>query len=396
MVKTKKSHRDVLSYSLLVMTFTHTLTHMLSRIHPVIYPELIEEFGLSNRDVGLIQGIPSLFSALLSIPVGLLCDRIGAKKMIILSIFVAIAGALIAGFAQNPWIFIVGLSLILLNTTIYHPASYSFTTFLFEPKERPKILGIFGAGGNLGHAGGPISLSLLGLLFAFTWRHVYLFWIVPLILGAVAVYFIKYMPTDDVKVKEDSKGNQGQRTTLLSTSLILFLVFRAIRTSAMSMTGTFLGIWLGNAMGMNITFRGIIMGSNHLMGIVAAPIGGILAGRFGEKRWSLGTLTMAYISFTIAFLMKGAIPFGVFYLSYGFFNLLSMAANSAIMAKLSPSNQRGLGFALYFLPQSILGAVAPMVAAFIADSFGIFYVFMASVGVFVLSLIVLQFGVKVD
>jgi MFS family permease len=73
-----------------------------------------------------------------------------------------------------------------------------------------------------------------------------------------------------------------------------------------------------------------------------------------------------------------------------------MAANSAIMAKLSPSRQRGLGFALYFLPGSIMGAIAPMVAAYIADYFGIFQVFLASIGVFASAWLLFTLGVKVD
>jgi MFS family permease len=73
-----------------------------------------------------------------------------------------------------------------------------------------------------------------------------------------------------------------------------------------------------------------------------------------------------------------------------------MAANSAIMAKLSPSKQRGLGFALYFLPGSVMGAIAPMIAAYIADGFGTFTIFLVSIVVFALSWLIFTFGVKVD
>ncbi len=86
----------------------------------------------------------------------------------------------------------------------------------------------------------------------------------------------------------------------------------------------------------------------------------------------------------------------MFYIGYGLFFFMGMASNSAIMAKLSPSGQRGMGFALYFLPGSIMGAIAPMIAAFIADTFGMYNVFMACIGVYFLAIVVLQFGVKVD
>ncbi|GAJ17576.1 unnamed protein product, partial [marine sediment metagenome] len=78
----------------------------------------------------------------------------------------------------------------------------------------------------------------------------------------------------------------------------------------------------------------------------------------------------------------------------GFFNFLGMAANSSIMAQLTPSRQRGLGYGLFFLPGSIMGAVAPMIAAYIAENFGLINIFYASLAVYFISLSVLQFGVK--
>jgi len=162
------------------------------------------------------------------------------------------------------------------------------------------------------------------------------------------------------------------------------------------MTTTFLSLWLVNSRGMDVTRAGLIFGASSLMGIVASPWGGILASKYGEKRWTTITALVSYTSFALAFIIPGNIAFTVFYLGYGFFNLFSMAANSAITAKLSPSKQRGLGFALYFLPGSIMGAIGPMIAAYIADSIGLYSVFMASVGVFALGWAVFTFGVKVD
>jgi hypothetical protein len=34
---------------------------------------------------------------------------------------------------------------------------------------------------------GPISVTILMAFFAFTWRQVYLFWIIPLMVGMLAV-----------------------------------------------------------------------------------------------------------------------------------------------------------------------------------------------------------------
>ncbi|MFH1179304.1 MAG: MFS transporter [Candidatus Bathyarchaeota archaeon] len=392
----QKGYREILSYGLIVMAVTHALAHAFQNMHTALYPTLVAEFALTNQQVGLISSIPSLISALLSIPMGLLSDKVGAKKMIILSIIVATCGALLAGLAQNPYMLIIAVSLLYLNTTIYHPASYSFTTFLFEPKDRSKALGVQGAGGTLGMALGPISIAILVGMLGFGWRQAYIAWVIPLLLGIISVWYIKFIPTSDDEDNTSKKAGVSGASRLWTKSLVMFLSFGGLKTMAASMTITFLSLWLVNTRGMNLALASLIFGTSSLMGIVASPLGGIFAARYGEKRWIIATSIVSYVSFALAFLIPGNIAFTVFYLGYGFFNLFSMAANSAITAKLSPSKQRGLGFALYFLPGSIMGAIAPMIAAYIADIWGIYTVFMTSIGIFALAWAVFTLGVKVD
>ena len=387
---------SILSYGLLVMTVTHTLTHAFGQMHTTLFPVLKEEFNLSFQQLGLIAAIPPLCQSLLAIPTGLLSDRFGSKKMIIVSMVVACAGSLLASATQSPLMFIVAVSLLYINTTIYHPASYSFTTRLFRLRDRSKALGIHGAGGTFGMSIGPLSLAILMGYFAFGWRQVYLFWFVPLLIGILAVFLIRSEPRDDAEVRSDPNTPQVQAKKLLTTSLALFLVFGGIRMVAGGMTNSFLSVYLVGSRGWDQTFTFTIIGSSSLMGIFAAPIGGFLADRFGEKKWILMVLAISYMCFGLAFAIPGTLPFVLMYLSHGFFNFLAMAANSALVAKLSPGRQRGLGYALFFLPGSIMGAVAPMMAAYIAEAFSLYSVFMTSLAAYVVGLLVLHFGVKVD
>ena len=378
------------------MTFTHTMAHAFQQMHSALYPVIKVEFSLTNQELGLISSIPSLVAAILSIPAGLATDRLGTKKMILLSNIIAAVGAIIAGFAQNTLMFIIAISLLYMNTTLYHPASYSFTCFLFSPKDRSKALGIHGAGGTLGMALGPLSITLLVGFFAFEWRQVYLTWVIPLIIGAIVVYLIKYSREEDFQNQSDTQNPIEQAEKLLSLNLIIFLVFGALRTVGSGMTSTFLSIWLVNERGFDLALASLIFGTSSLMGIVAAPIGGIFASKYGEKKWIIYTLLLSIMCFTLSFIIPFNWAFILFYIGNGFFNTMGMAANSAITAKLSPVNQRGLGFALYFLPGSIVGAFSPMIAAYIADIYGVYNIFMISILIFVVSWILFKYGVKID
>jgi len=59
-------YREILSYGLIVMALTHTLTHAFQNMHSALYPILKTEFTLTNQQIGLISSIPSLSSALLN------------------------------------------------------------------------------------------------------------------------------------------------------------------------------------------------------------------------------------------------------------------------------------------------------------------------------------------
>jgi MFS family permease len=314
--------------------------------------------------------------------------------MIVVALVVATGGALLASQALTPVMLIVAVSLVYVNTTVYHPAAYSFVTRLFDPRTRLKALGIHGAGGTLGVALGPISITILMGFFAFGWRQVYLFWSLPLLFGIIAVLFLRSAPKDDVGVVFAADAPKAGFSSLLTSSMIMFLVYIAVRAMATSMSQSFMALYLVDNRGFSGPVTSTLIGLNTLVGIAGATMGGFFAVRYGEKRWLLVILSLSYLCYGLAILIPSNPTFVGLYMAYGFLTYLGMAANAAIMAKLSPGKQRGLAFALFFLPGSLVGAVAPLIGASIGDTFGLVTIFYAATFLFFLSLGVLKFGVR--
>ena len=387
-----------INYGLIVMTVTHVLTHVFGGIHPAIFSILREEFSLSLQQLGIIAAIPPLLQALVAIPTGLLSDRVGSKRMVLVSLVVALLGALLASQTTNPLMFIVAISIVYLNTTIYHPASYSYTSNLFEGKDRPKALGLHGAGGTLGHAMGPLSVSILIGLLGMEWRQVYLLLGAPLLLGIVMLLFLKEgggAKSEEVE-PETVEVDAPSVKSILSRSMVLFLGYSALRMMGGSMISTFIVLYLQDVRHLGLALASLVASGSMLFGFIAAPLGGFMAARFGEKRWILGTFSLGCILLAISIFVPNATMFAILYIGYGFCNTLGMAGRSSIMAILSPKGQRGLGYALFFLPGSIMGALAPVIAGYIAQTYGFNMIFYIALTVFVLALGVLRFLVKVE
>jgi MFS family permease len=264
---------------------------------------------------------------------------------------------------------------------------------MFKPEDRAKAMGLHGAGGTLGHAMGPLSVSLLVGLLAWEWRQVYLFLAAPMFVG---ILMVLKLPSDDDEERQMKTSERTTREQFLTKSLVMFLAYQATRMIASSMINTFLVLYLQDVRGMSLTISTFLQSTNTLTGLVCAPIGGYLAAKYGDKQWLETSLFGAFTILALAFQIPNNTLFMGLYILYGVGNTLGMAGRSAVMAKLTPSGQRGLGFALFFLPGSIIGSIAPFVAGYVADLMGFQTIFNAAVIVNFFALGILRFMVRVD
>jgi MFS family permease len=71
-----------------------------------------------------------------------------------------------------------------------------------------------------------------------------------------------------------------------------------------------------------------------------------------------------------------------------------MAARSTLVADLTPSRRRGLGYALLFWPGTIMGVIGPILAAYLIEILGMKSLFPISVVLTLIGMIVMLAGVK--
>ena len=384
---------------ILSMVVTHALVHAAGNLRPTLYPILMKEFQLTNLQIGIIAAVPPLTQAVFSIPAGWVSDRYSAKKIIIASLIMAGTGALLAGVAANAWVYILASVFLTLTSTFYHPPSHVYCAIAVPKEDRAKAMGMLNAGGTFGISLGPLSITvLMGMLF-FTWRQLYLFWVPLILLGIVLMLVVK---TD--KYVNDVNGNAhiehveesdpDDAESLLTREFITYISSRGVRMFAGSMLGAFLSIYLSSVRGFTISQLGLMFGIGGVLGLVISPIGGYMATRFGEKRWILFSQGVGTVFLIGAFFTSGVYPFIAMYLAYRFCGIISMPAMAAITARLSPPGQMGMGFALSFMPSAITGIVGPVFAAWIADSYGYFPIFMVAGVILVLGLGLFALAVK--
>jgi FSR family fosmidomycin resistance protein-like MFS transporter len=340
--------------------------------------------------IGVLASIPLLIQAVSTIPAGLLADRVDRFQMIAVSLIVSALGGILMSQVDRFALFIVFISFFSLSAGLLHPPALSTVGELVSRKTRGKALGFFGSAGTLGIALGPISLSFLITFIG--WRHVYLMWSVPALLLIPLVLLHKFEKPS--KVKEEQRENRGSTELMAilgNSGLVLLLAILAARAVSGTALNTYITPYFVDEWKLAPATASLIFGLRPLVGIFAAPFGGVMADKIGERRWiAVGLVSQIVTLLVMAF--SNSLPWIILaYVSYAFFGLMEMPAVQALITRLIPTGGRGLAFSLSLLPHTLTGAFSPILAAHVVEAWGISSIFLFALMVLFVATALLKF-----
>lgn len=185
-----------------------------------------------------------LFAALL-VPAGRLGDRLGRRRMFSGGLLLFLLGSLLAGVAPGYELLLAGRAVQAVGAALATPNSLGAVLPMFEARQRPAVLGVWGTIAASGAASGP---PLGGVLAQADWRWIFL---VNLPVGVVALLLT-------TRLVRESPPEEGTRTDWLG---------------ALALGGAIAALTLGLAQGETWGWDGRVLAA----GSVAAALGGVLA-----------------------------------------------------------------------------------------------------------------------
>ncbi len=140
-------------------------------------------YHLTEAQVALMIAVPVLLGSIIRLPMGMLADRIGGRKVFgALLIFISLPAYMLSRAASYNDFLLWGLFLGMAGTSF--SVGVSYTSRWFPPEKQGTALGIYGAG-NIGQSlalfGVPVLIKLLG-----TWQQTFqVFALIALIYGFI-------------------------------------------------------------------------------------------------------------------------------------------------------------------------------------------------------------------
>jgi len=167
-----------------------------------------------------IDSYALVFAGLL-ITWGVLGDRLGRKRILLLGLFLFGLTSAICSFSATSGQLIWLRALMGIGAAAVQPQTLSIIQNVFEPKERPKAIGIWAGASGMAIALGPITGGLL--LKYFWWGSIFLVNVPIVVVAIVAIWLIVPESRDPRPGRLDPAG------VLLSIVALVILVYGVIQ-----------------------------------------------------------------------------------------------------------------------------------------------------------------------
>ena len=168
-------NRDSLLLRLvLLVSCSHAMVHLLEQSIASVELNVSADYGFSNAESGMLSAVFRFPYGAGAILAGLLADRVGLRRILVLYLAGASITCIAIGFCPSATV-IYGLLFVLgCFASIYHPAGLALLANSTTVGERSRALGVHGVFGSTGIAAAPFFAGLALSIPSITWRSYYL------------------------------------------------------------------------------------------------------------------------------------------------------------------------------------------------------------------------------
>ena len=375
-------------------SYCHFLSHFLMLIFPSLLIPLTHYFKMPLADALSLGFFMYLFFGLGALPMGMLADLWGSRKMLLLYLLGTGISSLFAGIAKNPTHLMIGLTFAGIFASIYHPAGMGLISK--GCSRRGFALGINGVFGNIGLGLAPIVTGII--TYKYGWRAIYISLGVFVLLSSISLFLVNFHET--LKHIDKSKTIVHNNKTMLYFSILCICMMLAgfcyrgtsvVIPTYFEQTVPFLNDLINNFSFIKLTgtktlAATILTSIVYFVGIFGMMAGGRVADKM-DLRLGYFLFHLLSLPFLILMTQFTNIPLFIFTIGYLFFALGMQPIENSLVAHLTPEKLRSTSYGVKFIFTFGIGSFSVFSAKSIVINHSIVYVFWLQVIVIIFLLL---------
>ncbi|MCF8145584.1 MAG: MFS transporter [Deltaproteobacteria bacterium] len=314
----------------LITSANFFLSQFYRATNAVIADDLLRDLSLDTQGLGTISAAFFYAFALTQIPISILLDRLGPRRMMTGLSLVGIGGALLFSAAHSQGMGAAGRILLGVGMACNLMGTLKLLTVWFAPSSFATLTGVVFSIGTLGNM--AATSPLVFLVNAIGWRHSFMIIAAINLVLVMALYLVvRDMPQDAPSAHHDLPPSGPDKVFSGLTLLLKTRDYWIISIGAFvsyGVYGAFQTLWAGpylmEVMGQSDMDTGHLIFLMNLGAIAGGPLWGAMSDRILKTRkWVVtgGLLTLVLILFILAGLPVGT-GFGVLLILFFAFGLI--------------------------------------------------------------------------
>lgn len=359
-------------------------------IYPLVPLYLASVLMAGPKTLGMIEGVAEATSSLVKLLSGVLVDRIGRSKPLV------VLGYALAGFSRpllsitSSWLGVLGLRFAdRLGKGFRSSPRDALLAASVDSSQRGLAFGFHRAMDNAGAVVGPLMAALL-LKVGFQYRQIFQLALIPAVLCLALSLFLREPP---VKASGNSPIFEGEPSASLPRSFKRYLLALGVFTLGNS-SNMFL-LLRARELGLADSHVPLLWGMVSLVAMIFSTPFSALSDHYGRKRLIvLGWLAYALFYLALGLFSPGS-PAGLYLLFafYGLFLAATEGVEKALVADLAPPESRGTAYGWFYLVSGGLLLPASVLFGWFYSAWGALSAFGFSAFCALAAVMVLQFWV---
>lgn len=318
--------------------------------------------GASDTLVGLVVGSYGLTQLVLRIPLGFASDRMGARKVFVVSGFIcsAVSGLLLA-LARDPVQMLVGRALSGVAASSWVASTVMFSAF-YPPREAVRATSIMSFASSLGQ----MLATFVGGYLAYELAAVAPFWTS---VGVAVVGLLAILPV--VEEKRDAATAPSARQILavvtLPSLLLVSLVAAIVQYATFATTYAFVPIYAAENLGLNSSQLGVLTSVVLVPYVLITTVVARLSTRVREQWLVTVGLTLLAVSTAATPIMPGYGSLLAMRVLFGAGMGLTYPVLMGLSIKAVPQARRASAMGAFQAIYALGMTLGPALSGFIAD-----------------------------
>jgi MFS family permease len=350
-------------------------------IYPLMPLFLATTVGIGATTLGLIEGSADALSSVLKLGSGVLADRTGRRKpLVVIGYLIASLARPLIAFARTAGAVLAIRLTDRFGKGLRASPRDALISDIAPPEQHGRAFGVHEAMDHAGAVIGPLIASAL-LALGIGMRSVFLLSAIPALAAcAVVAFFVReHAPVKaPAPVTLAAPDVRPPRPPVTSRPFVGYLA--AVALFALGNSSDAFLLLRAHDAGLPAAAAPLLWAVHHVVKSAAAAWGGGLADRIGRRRAiAAGWLVYAGIYAGFAFASSGWAIAGLF-VAYGLYFGLVGGAQKAIVAELVPSSARGRGYGAYHLVVGVAALPASALFGALYEYFGATTAFLTGAG----------------